>query len=963
MPLLLRLLPWLFAALIAGCGGGSASVAQMLSCILTLNCDSQGIAVTATAADGQVHLDWPAKASVSSYEIGRSASRGGPFEIIATTRASAFVDDQVENGVRYWYVVAASGQTGLASAAVDAMPRPAPAAPGSVTLAVGAARVTLAWTPGAWTDSVAIQRSSSTDGPRERVAAVTGASSWTDTGVRNGATYWYWLQAANTTGTSSPVGALQAIPIEPVSGLQAVASGSAVSLFWNAALGATLYGIETADSAAGPWTVQAQVSRNRAQVTLPAGVRKYFRISARNATATGEPSAVASALLPAGTAEPQPAAEDPARNRIGMNLWFNTDWDGSGAFVDAFKQSRPWQDGRSWHAAVAVDSLGWPLADASTVLYSGSPEQFNGTYRLLFNGQADVSIMWAPGTVTNQVYDSATNTTSADVTFAMTTGGSVGLIFLNTRRHAAAAVNSGFTNARLYRPGYPTDGSAVFTTPFLAALGKAGVVRMMEWTHGSSNVVQAWADRVTPQHATQGGIIGPTYVAPDGAAYSGRPLGVAIEHQIQLCNVLLIDCWINVPPVADDDYVKNLALALRFGTDGINPYLSAQAQPRYPPLDPALRVYLEYSNENWNSASGFLAFHLIKALCSRLPAGHPVLSPLPDSLYTAVWRYPAWRIAVISELFRMVFGDAAMMTRVRPVLMAQRGNANNTLGAALTWLDGWLTSQAPARSVRSVIHGAGGSAYYGANNMLSAVAGTLFAAGNFPDASAVYDITTDSLWAHNYGLKLVAYEGGPSLNFSTADNQSLNADPRMKAVVQDTHERWSSLGGDLLVYYALRGPSEWEFTPDLRLATTAKLQAIDALQASPAAPAGIGPSLPGTLSATGDRSISTGSTYVIPIDGVDAVLNFLPGTFVAQAGHAGAAFSGMLSVRGWAPTDTTVRVWVNGEAVGTLTLAGTSGERRLYDSTALPVPVPRGVVVLRLEVVSGNLGYASIQVR
>ncbi len=53
----------------------------------------------------------------------------------------------------------------------------------------------------------------------------------------------------------------------------------------------------------------------------------------------------------------------------------------------------------------------------------------------------------------------------------------------------------------------------------------------------------------------------------------------------------------NIPAAADDDYVRKVALALRYGTDGTNPYPGPQAHPAYPPLDPALRIYLEYANE------------------------------------------------------------------------------------------------------------------------------------------------------------------------------------------------------------------------------------------------------------------------------------------------------------------------------------------------------------------------------
>jgi len=40
-------------------------------------------------------------------------------------------------------------------------------------------------------------------------------------------------------------------------------------------------------------------------------------------------------------------------------------------------------------------------------------------------------------------------------------------------------------------------------------------------------------------------------------------------------------CWINLPVRANDTYIRNVALMLKYGSDGINPYASPQANPVY----------------------------------------------------------------------------------------------------------------------------------------------------------------------------------------------------------------------------------------------------------------------------------------------------------------------------------------------------------------------------------------------
>ena len=916
----------------------------------------------AKPGDGSVSLQWLPLAGDVIWTVERSLSASGPWLAQGSTTGALFVDGTVSNDTTYFYRVRAHSSAGTSdpSPVASATPMAVPGLASELSAASSDSQVTLSWKPGLRTVTSRVRRASSPSGPWLDLGAA-ATTTWVDSGLPNGDHLYYAVAGENLVGASAFTSPVAAMPLATPKGLVAVAASSQVALFWTPCIGASSYVVQRASSASGPFSaVATTMAARRVDVGLSNGSSYFYRILAISDVGQSQPSSSVQAT-PAADAAPVPPPEDPTANQVGLNLWFNTDWDGSFTFVDVFKESRPWQDGKVWNNPIAgTDALGWPTADASTVNFSGNPADFNGTYTLVFNGQAKVATMWCPGTVAGQVYDAASNTTTAQVSFAMTQNGSVGLQFLNTRRTAASALNTGFTNARLYRPGYPTDGSAIFTTPFLTALSKARVVRMMEWHGGSSHIIQHWADRVTPAHATQDGLVAPPYTAPDGTVYTGE-LGVSIEYEIALCNKLMVDCWINVPPVADDEYVQNLALALRFGTDGASPYTTSQAKPVFKPLDPALRLYLEYSNENWNSGGGFPAIHMIKAIVGHMAPDHPVMNPPPDSIWTGVWRYPAWRITQISDVFRAVFGDAAMLTRVRPVLMTQAGNAQNTLGAALTWLQPYLASLASPRAVRDVLYAAGGSGYYGVNSAISALPDTFFAPGNYPDTGALKSFGVDGLWAANAGVKHVAYEGGMGLSYSAGDNRTLNADPRMQTLLEATHAAWSQQGGDLLVYYNLRGPSEWEFTPDISNPNTPKLKALTAIQATPRAPITLGGALPGSLVARSlPISIRSGYGYDYTIDGLPCAAGFNLGNFLAYPGHTSAAYQGTLKVRGYASGTTKLAVWINDVKQGEVTLAALAGTAHLYDSTALPVSVPAGLVAVRLEVVTGGFTLYAI---
>jgi hypothetical protein len=919
--------------------------------------------LAATPGDGMVTLTWDAVDGASSYEVARASEACAGFASVGATTGTKFLDPTVVNGQTYCYVVRASGTSGASpdSAHVTVSPVAWPGVPTSLVATGGDGQVELHWTPGVGSTLARIRRGATIDGPFVEVGSTAG-SSWLDPSLPNGEAVWYTVAATNAVGESAPTAPVQAIPIGPPKGLVAVASDHQVALFWQPVRVATGYEVRGSAMPGGPYAaLGTTVNGSFVEAKLPNGSARHYRVAALTPLGASAPSAEVVAT-PSADANPLPPPEDPDHNQVGLNTWFATDWDGSFAFADVMKQSRPWQDAANWHDPVAsVDELGWPTADASTVLLTGSLSELNGTYKLAFEGQADVALMWSPGSITNKSYDPNTNVTTADVTIAVPQSGSMGIVLTKTRRTPASALGTGFKNVRLIRPGYPTDGSVVFTQPFLDAMGKARVTRMMEWSGGGSNVVQRWSDRVTPLHATQGGLRSPTYQAPDGATYE-TSLGVALEHQIQLCNALMTDCWINVPPVADDDYVAKQALAIRFGTDGKEPYAAPVANPVFPPLHPSLRLYVEYANEPWNSGPGFLTFPIAKAIAAHLEPGHPLASPAADSIYTLVWRYPAFRIAGISETFRQVFGDAAMMTRVRPVLMTQVGNANYTLSAALEWLDGYAATMPNPRRVKDLIFGAGGSGYYGMNDMISAVPDTFFAPANYPDVESVRRFAIDSIWSRNYGVEHVAYEGGPGLWFSASDNRALNADPRMTDVMRATHDAWSSVGGGLLTYYNVRGPSEWECSPDIQLASTPKLDALTAILSAPRAPVTFGPSLPGELVYAEQTKtfIRSGFGYETTIDGkkVQAALK-APG-FFALAGHAPVAFQGKVRVSGYAFAPFEGDVYVNGTKAGTLALTSAPGDAHLSDSTTVDVAVPEGLVVVRIVQTKGDFSLASI---
>jgi hypothetical protein len=136
---------------------------------------------------------------------------------IATgVNCTSYTSTGLTNGATYYYKVAAvnAGGTSPLSAEASATPQvSAPAAPTGLTATAGNAQVALSWTASSGATSYSIYRGT-TAGGESSTAIATGISgtSFTNTGLTNGATYYYKVAAVNAGGASPLSGEASATP-------------------------------------------------------------------------------------------------------------------------------------------------------------------------------------------------------------------------------------------------------------------------------------------------------------------------------------------------------------------------------------------------------------------------------------------------------------------------------------------------------------------------------------------------------------------------------------------------------------------------------------------------------------------------------------------------------------------------------------------------------------------------------
>ncbi|MBB6734675.1 DUF4832 domain-containing protein [Cohnella zeiphila] len=177
--------------------------------------------LTATAGNSQAALAWSASSGAATYSVFRSTTSGSGYAAVASGIAgTSYTDTGLTNGTTYYYVVKAVNSAGTSGNSNEASVTPSnivppPAAPTGLTATAGNAQVSLTWTASADATSYRVLRSTTSGSGYAVLSGNVSGTSYTDTGLTNGTTYYYVVQAVNSGGTGGNSVQASATPAAP----------------------------------------------------------------------------------------------------------------------------------------------------------------------------------------------------------------------------------------------------------------------------------------------------------------------------------------------------------------------------------------------------------------------------------------------------------------------------------------------------------------------------------------------------------------------------------------------------------------------------------------------------------------------------------------------------------------------------------------------------------------------------
>lgn len=317
-----------------------------------------------------------------------------------------------------------------------------PAAPQGLQAAPAAGAVTLTWTASVGATSYQVARSAASTGPFAAVGSPT-TTSYTDTSVGAGLTYFYVVAASGAGGTG-PASADVAASVPPAapSGLSASVAGASVALAWTAVGGATTYAVYRASGGAAATLLANVATPSYTDTAVALGTTYTYTVTASDAGGSSPPSAAVTAT--------------PATGGIVLTL-----------SATAGQAISPYIYGLNGLSQTARAPSGLAL------------DRLGGNRWTAYNWVTNASNAGSDYLYENDAYLSASSNPAAAVTLALSAdqaAGAASLVTVQMQGLVAAdeagpvdVTNPPASDAARFKPALPAKGAAFTTTPLPTA--------------------------------------------------------------------------------------------------------------------------------------------------------------------------------------------------------------------------------------------------------------------------------------------------------------------------------------------------------------------------------------------------------------------------------------------------------------------------------------------------------------
>jgi fibronectin type 3 domain-containing protein len=240
--------------------------------------------VTTTTAT----LNWTAEANATAYTVSRSTTSGSGYTQVYSGTGTTFTDTGLSLGTTYYYILSYTVADGGTSVNSPELPVK------TDTILVGPPTVTqnsnlmpylidLSWGAVALADSYNVYRSDTADGTYTLLTSTTGTS-YSDTTVNQGSTYYYEVSAVNDAGEgplSAPFAAQTAVDtVPPTTVTSSAQTDSTITLNWVGVSGATNYNLyRTTTPGSGYSLVYSGTATTDTDINLVTGTTYYYVVT------------------------------------------------------------------------------------------------------------------------------------------------------------------------------------------------------------------------------------------------------------------------------------------------------------------------------------------------------------------------------------------------------------------------------------------------------------------------------------------------------------------------------------------------------------------------------------------------------------------------------------------------------------------------------------------------------------